>query len=178
MSTRTQLRAQALTWWQGLSPRDQHLASLGVTCLGIFLFWLIAIAPALSTLRDSDHQRAHISQQQAQMLALQAQTNALQTRPPLSRDEALRRLQSISPSPQVQLNTQGDRVSVQLKAVSAPSLANWLTQARNQAQALPLEAHLTRSNSTGSNNAANTNSTVVWDGNLVLRLPNRNATTN
>ena len=173
-----ELRAQALARWQALSPREQRGVSVLGALLGVLLFWSIAIAPALSTLRDSDNRRAQIGQQQAHMLALQAQAQALKARTPLSRDEALRSLQSLT-SAQIQLNVQGDRVTVQLKAVPASTLANWLTQARSQAQALPVEAHLTR-NTTGTANTTpvgNAN-VVVWDGNLVLSLPNRGATAN
>lgn len=161
------LRAQALTRWQALSPREQRGVSVLGVLLGVLLFWSIAIAPALNTLRESDNRRTHIGQQQAHMLALQAKAQALQTRTPLARDEALRNLQGLTPGAQMQLNVQGDRVTVQLNAVPAATLANWLAQARNQAQALPVEAHLTRSN-TG----------MTWDGNLVLSLPTRGATTN
>jgi general secretion pathway protein M len=168
------LRAQALSRWQALSPREQRGISVLGALLGLLLFWSVAIAPALNTLRDSDNRRAQISQQQAHMLALQNQAQALQTRTPLSRDEALRNLQSLSAGSQIQLNVQGDRVSVQLKAVPAPILANWLAQVRSQAQALPVEAHLTRSNAAATNNAsASTNSAVAWDGSLSLSLPNR-----
>lgn len=158
--------------WQALSPREQRGVSVLGVLVGIVLFWSIAIAPALNTLRDSDNRRAQIGQQQAHMLALQAQAKALQTRTPLSRDEALRTLQGLTPNAQIQLNVQGDRVAVQLKAVSAPTLANWLAQVRSQAQALPVEAHLTRSNTTGTAPAA-TSPVVAWDGSLVLRLPTR-----
>jgi general secretion pathway protein M len=158
-----ELREHALTRWQTLSPREQRGVSVLGALLGVLLFWSIAIAPALNTLRDSDNRGAQIGQQQAHMLALQNQAQVLQTRTPLSRDEALRNLQSLSAGSQIQLNVQGERVSVQLKAVPAPTLANWLAQARSQAQALPVEAHLTRSNAT----------VVVWDGSLVLSLPNR-----
>ena len=158
--------------WQTLSPREQRsLWTLGAL-IGVVLFWSITLAPALSTLRDSDNRRAHIGQQQALMLALQNQAQALQTRTPLSRDEALRNLQSLSAGTSLQLNVQGDRVSVQLKAVPAPILANWLAQARSQAQALPEEVQLTRSNAA----ATAGNATVTWDGSLVLSLPNRGAT--
>jgi general secretion pathway protein M len=159
--------------WQALSPREQRGLSVVGALVGVVLFWSVAVAPALNTLRDSDNRRTQINQQQAQMLALQTQAQALQTRTPLSRDEALRSLQSLSPGTAIQLNVQGDRVSVQLKAVPAPILANWLTQARAQAQALPVEAHLTRSNATTASNAGN--ATVAWDGSLVLNLPNRSA---
>ena len=161
------LRAQAFSRWQALSPREQRGVSVLGALLSVWLFWSIAIAPALNTLRDSDNRHAQIGQQQAHMLALQHQAQALQTRTPLSRDEALRSLQSLTPGALMQLNVQGDSVSVQLKSVQAPTLANWLTQARSQAQALPVEAHLTRSNAA--------NSAVVWDGSLVLSLPSRGA---
>jgi general secretion pathway protein M len=178
MSALTQIRTQALARWQALSPREQRGVSVLGALLAVLLFWSITIAPALNTLRDSDNRRAQIGQQQAHILALQSQAQALQARTPLSRDEALRTLQGLTPSPQIQLNVQGERISVQLKAVPAPTLANWLTQARNQAQALPVEAHLTRGNAPTANNApapSTANSTVVWDGSLVLSLPNRGA---
>ena len=163
------------TRWQALSPREQRGVSVLGVLVGVLLFWSIAIAPALNTLRDSDNRRAQIGQQQDHMLALQAQAKALQTRTPLSRDEALRTLQGLTPNAQIQLNVQGDRVAVQLKAVPAPTLANWLAQVRSQAQALPVEAHLTRSNTTGTAPAA-TSPVVAWDGSMVLRLPTRGTT--
>ena len=178
-----QLRAQAQARWQTLTPREQRGISVLGALLGVLLFWSIAIAPARNTLRDSDNRRAQIGQQQAHMLALQAQAQALQARAPLARDEALRNLQSLTPGAQMQLNVQGDRVTVQLKAVPATTLASWLTQARSQAQALPVEARLTR-NTTGTASTTppttpvNNASGVVWDGNLVLSLPNRGATAN
>lgn len=173
------LRTQALARWQALSPREQRGVSVLGVLIGVVLFWSITLAPALNTLRDSDNRRAQIGQQQAHMLALQNQAQALQTRTPLSRDEALRNLQSLSAGTPIQLNVQGERVSVQLKAVPAPILANWLTQARSQAQALPVEANLTRSNaaSAASNSSNSSNATVAWDGSLVLSLPNRGAAT-
>ena len=170
------LRVQTQARWQALSPREQRGISVLGALLGVLLFWSVTIAPALNTLRDSDNRRAQIGQQQAHMLALQNQAQALQTRTPLSRDEALRNLQSLSTGSQIQLNVQGERVLVQLKAVPAPHLANWLAQARSQAQALPVEAHLTRGNAAPASNASATaNSAVVWDGSLVLSLPNRGA---
>jgi general secretion pathway protein M len=166
------LRAHAFARWQALSPREQRGVSVLVALLGVLLFWSIAIAPALNTLSDSNNRRVQIGQQQAQMLALLTQAQALQTRTPISRDEALRKLQGFTPAPQIQLNVQGDRVSVQLKAVPAATLANWLAQSRHQAQALTVEAHLTRSSATSTDLNA-----VAWDGNLVLSLPQRGPAT-
>jgi general secretion pathway protein M len=167
MSALTSLRAQANSRWQALSPREQRGISVLGAVLAALIFWSLAITHALNALRDSDNRRALIGQQQANMLALQAQAQALQTRTPLARDEALRNLQGLTPGAQMQLNVQGDRVTVQLKAVPAATLANWLAQARSQAQALPVEAHLTRGSTA-----------MTWDGSLVLSLPNRGVTAN
>jgi general secretion pathway protein M len=56
--------------------------------------------------------------------------------------------------------------------VQADALANWLAQARNNARAVPQEAHLTRSANPRQGNGAPT-PTVRWDGTLVLSLPTR-----
>lgn len=149
------------TRWQALSPRDQQIVSVLAALIGVVLLWLVAIAPAQQTLRDSEARRAYNAQQLARMQALQAQAQALQTRTPISREASLRRLQSLTPSPRFQLNVQGDRVSVQLNAVPATTLAQWLTQTRQQAQALPIEVHLTRSQP----------SATTWDGSLTFNLP-------
>lgn len=167
------MKAQLLARWQAFSPRDQRVLSALAGVIGLLVFISLAVTPALHTLRDSDHRRGQIAQQQAQMLALQAQAQALQTRTVLSRDEALRQLQSITPNKYMQLQAQGTRVSVQLKAMPAADLALWLAQARQQAQTLPTEAHLTRI--APSTTATTTTAAVVWDGNLVLSLPNRGA---
>jgi general secretion pathway protein M len=161
------MKTQLLARWQAFSPRDQRVLSVLSSVMGLLLFIALAVNPALNTLRDSDNRRGQIAQQQAHMLALQAQAQALQNRTFLSRDEALRQLQSITPNAHMQLQAQGTRVSVQVKAMPAADLAQWLAQARQQAQTLPTEAHLTR-------NAASTSATV-WDGNLVLSLPTRGA---
>jgi general secretion pathway protein M len=168
MSALHNFKAPLISRWQALSSREQSgLRWLGLL-LAVALTWGLAIAPALHTLRDSVTRRAQISTQHAHMLALQAQAQALQQRTPLSRDEALRTLQSLSANPNLQLAVQGERVSVQLKAMTAQSLASWLAQVRSQAQTLPIEAHLTRDADTNK-------TTVTWNGSLVLRLPDNTA---
>lgn len=162
MNAVTAFRTTLTARWAKLSPREQRLLSWLGVLLGLLLCWQIAIAPALDTLRKGDAQRAQLTQQLAHMQALQAQVQALQQRPLLSREEALRSLQSLSQplGKQLELTVQGERVSVQLKAVPASTLAQWLNQARTQAQALPLEAHWVRQQSG-----------TLWDGTAVLRLP-------
>jgi len=176
--------------WQGLSARERLLVSVLIGLFGVWLFVSIAISPALRTLNASESQRSEVAQQVVQMGALQQRAQELQKTKPLSRDESLRNLQSITPSgnPALQMTIQGDRVLVQLKNLSAPQLATWLAQARSNAQALPDEVHISRSTSSSvsasisvnassvinaTSNSANT--TAAWDGQIILCLPQRQA---
>ena len=170
--------------WQGLSARERLLVSVFFVMFGIWLFVSIAISPALRTLNSAEQQRAEVAQQVVQMRALQQRAQELQKTKPLSRDESLRSLQSIAPAgnPALQMTVQGDRVLVQLKNLSASQLATWLALARSNAQALPDEVHISRSASSsvsassGVNAASNsTNATTAWDGQIILRLPQRSA---
>ena len=176
--------------WQGLNARERLLVSVFFGLFGIWLFVSIAISPAMRTLNSAQQQRAEVVQQVVQMRALQQRAQELQRTKPLSRDESLRSLQSItSPgNPALQMTVQGDRVMVQLKNLSASQLATWLAQARSNAQALPDEVHISRSAtssvssstslsaSSGVNSASNsTNATTAWDGQIILRLPQRSA---
>ena len=176
--------------WQGLNARERLLVSVFFGLFGIWLFVSIAISPALRTLNSAQQQRAEVAQQVVQMRALQQRAQELQKTKPLSRDESLRSLQSITPAgnPALQMTVQGDRVMVQLKNLSASQLANWLAQARSNAQALPDEVHISRSATSsvsssisvsalsGVNANGNTaNATAAWDGQIILRLPQRSA---
>ena len=174
--------------WQGLSARERLLVSVFFSWLVIWLFISIAISPALRTLNSAQQQRAEVAQQVVQMRTLQQRAQELQKTKPLSRDESLRSLQSITPAgnPALQMTVQGDRVMVQLKNLSASQLATWLAQARSNAQALPDEVHISRSATSsvsastsvsalsGVNATSNsTNATTAWDGQIILRLPQR-----
>ena len=176
--------------WQGLSARERLLVSVLLGLFGIWLFVSIAVSPALRTLNSAEQQRAEVAQQVAQMRALQQGAQELQKTKPLSRDESIRGLQSITPTgnPALQMTIQGDRVLVQLRNLSASQLASWLAQARSNAQALPDEVHISRSATSsvssstsvsalsGVNATSNsTNATTAWDGQIILRLPQRSA---
>ena len=176
--------------WQGLNARERLLVSVLLGLFGVWLFVSIAISPALRTLNASESQRAEVAQKVVQMRALQQRAQELQKTKPLSRDESIRSLQSITPTgnPALQMTIQGDRVMVQLKNLSASQLATWLAQARNNAQALPDEVHISRSVTSSVNsstslsalsgvnaNGNTANATAAWDGQIILRLPQRTA---
>lgn len=169
------LRSAMQQRWLTLSAREQRgLQVVGVLLL-ISLAWQVLIAPAQHKLRQAESQRQALSQHMANMQALQTQAQALQQRTAMSRDSALKALQGFALPSGMQLNLQGDRVLVTLKAVPAHVVSQWLAQARTQAQVLPSEVHLSRTstNSSASNAASNSfpPTSPAWDGSLVLTLP-------
>jgi general secretion pathway protein M len=159
MSASTQaLRAR----WNTLAPREKLMVAAGTALVAFALVWMIAIGPALATLRGAQEQRRELDMQVQRMVNLQAQAQSLQSQPKIGREEAVRQLEL---SARQRLGTtgrlvvSGDRVTVTLSGTQADALAQWLSQARTAARALPGEAHLTR-------NAGGT-----WEGTLVLNLP-------
>ncbi|HXE47996.1 MAG TPA: type II secretion system protein GspM [Ramlibacter sp.] len=150
--------------WEGLDSREKVWVAAAIALAAAALVWLIALAPALATLRGAEQQHRALDAQLQQMLNLQAQAQALQAQPKQNREEALRLLEL---SVRERLGTtarsliSGDRVTVTLSGTAPLALAQWLAQARLNARALPSEAHLSR------------NSGGLWEGTLVLTLPSR-----
>jgi general secretion pathway protein M len=160
MSAASTLKAR----WDGLAPREKAWVAAGIALAAAALVWLIAIGPAVGTLRSAEQQHRALDAQLQQMRGLQAQAQALQAQPKQNREEALRLLEL---SVRERLGTTarflvaGDRVTITLTGAAPLALAQWLTQARLNARALPSEAHLSR------------NSGGLWEGTLVLTLPTR-----
>ncbi len=150
--------------WQGLAPREKAWVAAAAAVVAALALWMISIAPALSTLRGAEEQHRALNAQLQHMRGLQAQAQALQAQPKQSPGEAQRLLEL---SVRERLGTTarslaaGDRVTITLTGTAPNALAQWLTQARVNARALPSEAHLRR------------NSGGLWEGTLVLTLPPR-----
>lgn len=150
--------------WEALAPREQLWIAVAGAVVAAVLVWLVAVAPALATLRTSEQQQRALDGQLQQMRVLQAQAQALQAQPKQNREEALRLLEQ---SVRQRLGTTGrtaiagDRVTLTLTGAAPDALAQWLSQARVNARALPSEARLNR------------NANGLWDGTVVLTLPPR-----
>lgn len=160
MNAASMLRAR----WERLAPREKAWAAGAGALVAAALVWLIALAPALATLRTAEEQHRALDAQLQRMRGLQAQAQALQAQPKQSHDEAVRLLelsvqQRLGTTARTQVS--GDRVTVTLSGAAPDAVAQWLTQARVNARALPSEAHLYR------------NSGGRWEGTLVLTLPPR-----
>lgn len=159
------MKAQELrARWAGLAPREQALVAAAATLVALALLWWLAIGPALATLRSAESQHRALDTQLQHMRRLQAQARAMQAQPKLNHDEAMRQLeaairQQLGVSARYAIT--GERVTITLTNTPAQALAQWLSQVRTNARAIPGEARLARNASGG------------WDGSLVLTLPPR-----
>ncbi len=150
--------------WAALAPREKLLVGAAAAVVGVALLWWVGLAPALQTLRSAPAQHRSLDAQLQRMQALQAQAQALQAQPKQGHDEALRALEQTIRQrfgTTARYSISADRVSITLTAAAPDTLAQWLTQARVNARALPAEARLTR------------NAAGQWDGTLVMTLPAR-----
>jgi general secretion pathway protein M len=150
--------------WDRLAPREKAWVAGASALVAAVLVWFIALAPALATLRNAEAQHRALDTQLQHMRSLQSQAQALQGQPKQSHDEALRQLElSVRErlGPTARSLVAGDRVTITLTGTAPNALAQWLTQVRVNARALPSEARLTR------------NAGGLWDGTLVLTLPPR-----
>lgn len=150
--------------WAALAPREKTLVAAAAAVVGAALLWWVALAPALATLRAAPELHRSLDAQLQHMQTLQAQAQALQAQPRQGYDEALRALEQTIRQrfgTTARYSIAADRVTITLTAAAPETLAQWLTQARVNARALPAEARLTR------------NAAGQWDGTLVMSLPAR-----
>jgi len=150
--------------WAMLALRERMLAGSAAALVALALLWWVALGPALATLRSAEAQHRALDSQLQSMKRLQSQARAMQGQPRQNPNEAIRQFEA---SIRQQLGTAarytiaGDRVTVTLINAPAGAFAQWLSQVRTNARAIPGEAKLTR------------NATGGWDGTLVLTLPAR-----
>jgi len=157
MSALRTARTRLRTWWRELPAREQRLVAIAGVVVALALLWWVALAPALRTISTARIAHAQLDVQLQQMQALQVQARALQALPRANRDDALRALESSvndGLGGSVRMQTAGssatEGVLVTLRATPATSFAQWLTQARGNARALPREIHITRSQAVAS----------------------------
>jgi len=160
---RTALAAVQARWAQG-SEREQRLVRGMGLVLTLALVWLVALRPALATLRSAQTQGPQLRAQLQTMLQLQDQAQALQAQAqtPVAKPNDLLEaaLATLGGSARMSLN--GDRATVSLEGSSADALAQWLAQVRLDVRARPLALHLTQSQG-------------LWKGSIVLQLPHTTA---
>lgn len=160
----TTLQQSLAARWGSLLPREKTGLIMAAAVLGSFALWALLLAPALQTLKKADAQHRNLDSQLHQMQRLRATAVALQNQPKSSREAMVRALErTLKPlGSGAQLQVAGAQLTLTLRQIPAPVLADWLIQSRAQARIQATEVRLTR-------NAAA--STAAWDGTLVYSLP-------
>lgn len=155
---------QLKQFWQQLNPRARRLWLIICVAISLCLLWLIALAPALNTLRNAPDLHRQLDTQIENMQRISAEAISLQKQPKLSLDDAQKALQN-TVSQRLggtgQISITGNRAMLTLKNANPQSLAEFLTEARINARAIPQEVKITRSNAP----------TTGWDGSMTLTLP-------
>ncbi len=153
-----------------LSSRERTAVTAAAWVIGLGLLWWLAVAPALSTLREAPARHARADAQLAQMQRLAATAESVRgqssTQPP-GRDEVLRALETATRglADTGQISVLGDRVTLTLRNTPPAALAQWLSQVRINARLLPVDSKITRE--AGS---------PGWSGSLVLTGPGLGST--
>lgn len=152
-----------LSYWRQLKMSERRLILAAFWVILVALLWLLAIAPALKILKEAPEQHRALDAKLLNMRNLSLEAKNLQSQPKLGLDDAQKALQSTVTQrfgSTAQLNLAGERATLTLKNANPQELAQWLTQARINARALPGEAKL---NKIGDG----------WDGTLMLNLPKK-----
>jgi general secretion pathway protein M len=150
--------------WAQLAPREQSMVAAAAGLVAAALLWWLVLAPPLAVMRAAQDQHRALDTQLQRMLGLQAQAQALQSQPRQTAAEGSRLLEATvreKLGTTARMSIAGERVTITLTGTAPEALGPWLTQARTNARALPVEARLTR------------NPAGLWDGTLVLALPSR-----
>jgi general secretion pathway protein M len=139
-------RASLRRRWSQLSARDRSLAMVIVAVLGAFLFWSVALQPALRTLRDAPAQRESLDTQLQQMRALASEAQQLRGAPAINAEQSAAALRAASErlGPKARLSLQGERAVLTLNGVGSGALREWLAEVRTGARARPVDAQLSR----------------------------------
>ncbi|HSC65644.1 MAG TPA: type II secretion system protein GspM [Caldimonas sp.] len=138
------LRAEAGQFWRSRAPRERQLIAAGVIAVAALLVWLIAVQPALRTLRETPAELDRLDSQWQQMQLAAVESAALRSAspvPPAQASEAVRAAtERLGGKGKVAL--QGDRAVLTFSGVPFEALRNWLGEVRSAARARPVEAQL------------------------------------
>jgi general secretion pathway protein M len=150
--------------WETLEPREQNFVLTALLTVAVALLWFVAISPALGVLSTADVLQNSLDSQLQQMRVLQSEAKSLQGQNKVTGAAAAQALEAsakerFGASAQVVLS--GSKATLTLRGASGDSLAQWLSQARLIAKALPVQAQLRR---VGVDPA-------TWEGTLVLSVP-------
>lgn len=133
-------------FWKGLAPRERRLVSVAAALVFVLLLWLVALRPALTTLRTVPAQLDGLDGQWQVMQQLANEARDLRALPKVAPEQGRAALQAATTrlGDKGRLTIQGDRITLTVTGMGAAQLQDWLQEARAAARARPVEATLTR----------------------------------
>jgi general secretion pathway protein M len=133
--------------FETLQPRERQAVGLLAGLMGLFLLWLVAVAPAWRTLRDAPAEREKVEQSQLEMQAQAAEAQALRAVPPVSEAQSRQALEAACArlGPTARLQWAGGRALITVQGLRSEGLSALLGEARGAARAHAVEAQLSRS---------------------------------
>jgi general secretion pathway protein M len=145
--------------WDALGTRERRALGLAAGVLVLAAVWLLAVQPALRTLREAPLERARLEAQWQTMQRQAAEARELRSATPLAPGLAAQALQAATDrlGDAGRLSLQGERAVLTANGVEGPALMQWLGEARRGARAQPVEARLTRD-------------ARGWSGSIVLAI--------
>ncbi len=138
------MRQQAGRFWQARAPRERQLIVAMALAVAALIVWLIAVQPALRTLRAAPTELDQLDLQLQQMQLAALESEALRSASPVPPAQATEALRAASErlGTKAKLALQGDRATLTFTAIPFESLSTWLGEARRAARARPVEAQL------------------------------------
>jgi general secretion pathway protein M len=161
MTSSKRLASAVHTWWAQRDAREKTLIATASVVVALALVWLVAVAPALQTLRQFGATRATQASQLQAMHSLQAQAQTLQAQPRLGASAASQALKAATDKAfgtQADIALSSGNATVTLRNVAPDALAQWLASVRSNAHATPLQARISRG-------------AAGWSGSVQLALP-------
>ncbi len=138
------LREQARHLWRTRAPRERLLIAAGAIALAVLVIWMIAVQPALTTLRETPAELDRLDSQWQQMQLAASESAALRSASPVPPAQATEALRAATErlGGKGKLALQGDRAVLTFSGVPFEALRNWLGEVRSAARARPVEAQL------------------------------------
>ncbi len=148
--------------WAQLAPRERAATLAAAVAVAGLVLWLVALQPALRTLRGAPEQHRALDAQLQSMRELASQAQGIQSAPPLALPDAVSALQRAAQTAlgaAGELRVTGDQATVAFRAATPQQLAQFLPLARTNARAMPQQINIRRSATAQG---------LAWDGNMQM----------
>ena len=177
------LRNATKNAWAQRQPREKMILRMGAAVVMASALWFVGFAPAWRTWQEAPTRQAHLDAQTQSMRQLQAQAHNLQKMSTIASSEAKLWLEQnlADLGPEAKIIFQDSQCTLSVIAAPAEGLARWISQARENAMALPVLAdlhsahpaltHTSDPHLVGNPSPNNVAPPPLLRGTLVLRLP-------